>query len=562
MKPLLFLTLRSLVNGVRRSLTSVRRLVSLIFVAGYYFYFFVFRALPTHVSAGVPPNIQGRIEFPAMQTLDAVVFAVFAVISLFMMLGMFAQRAGFRAADVDVLFATPVSPKVVLVFRLVREYLATLLFPLFFAIVFFRPAASGWQAMFRDMPNPGSSGLVLRMMSLSWLLMSMCWVAIAYAVSLFVNRSDRQSDLNKRIIAWGSVALVAALVSFLWWRTRGITDLSEFVGVLQSPVLRVAFFTATAATYITLAPLAGSWTLALFGFGLLVAVMLIAFRLAMSQVDWLYDQAAVRGFGQQELRSLQAKGDYVGLAILRAQSGKAKPQRRTWMHRVRLQGPGALLWKEYFLQKRGMTSLLIVILLPMIVMSFVPLMMPAGGGDRVGPIMFVLLQAMCILTITMNLAATGSIEVLRRVDVQKPLPFSPTAITSTEIVSKAAWAVVANLAADVIALVARPHWWQYVAASFVYSTALSLSISATVFLVTVLFPDTDDRSQRQFHRLVGLLFVVVAAGPGFGLGVFLLAALQMAPFVAAVAAAVVTVGITVGITAVAGNLYAAYNPSD
>ena len=561
MKPLVFLTLRSTVNGIRRAVTSPRRLFSLLFAVGYYFYFFIFRGFGPRANVSVPHQMVGRIAFPAMETLDAVAFGVFAVLSLVMMLGIFAQRGGFKPADVDILFATPVSPKIVLVFRIVREYLATLILPLFFAVIFFRPAAMGWQALFSGMPNPGSAGLVMRTMGLSWVMMAMCWVAIAYAASLFVNRSDRQSDLNKRFITWGTVAGILALALFIWWRIRGIGDAHGFITLAQSPVLRVTFFTATAATNMTLAPLAGSWTMGLFGAGLMVAVVLVAFRLAMSQVGWLYDQAAVRGFDQHEARALQARGDFFGMAAQRARTGKAKAQKRTWLHRLRLQGPPALLWKEYFLQKRGMTSLLIVFLVPALLMSLMPVMLPSKAGDQIGPSMFLVMQALCVLMITMNMASTGFIEVLRRVDMQKPLPFTPAMIAFMEIGSKAAWAAAANGIAIVAAFVAKPQWWSHLLASALYSPALSLLISATVFLVTMLFPDSDDRSQRQFHRLMSLLAVVIVAAPGFGLGLGLIL-VGANPILAACAAALVNVGISVGITAIAGGLYASYNPSE
>ena len=44
MRPLVFLTVRSFVNGVKRALTSGKRLVGLLFFAGYYFWL-VFRPI-------------------------------------------------------------------------------------------------------------------------------------------------------------------------------------------------------------------------------------------------------------------------------------------------------------------------------------------------------------------------------------------------------------------------------------------------------------------------------------------------------------------------------------
>src|SRR5690242_5354621 len=124
MRPLFFLTSRTFVNGLRRSLTSPKRLITTLVIISYYFYWFVRPFMTSSVGFGHNhmPN-QGPLEFPRLELLDSIVFIGFAGLSLILTLGLFGYRSGFgfKPADVDVLFPTPVSPRVVLMFRIVRD---------------------------------------------------------------------------------------------------------------------------------------------------------------------------------------------------------------------------------------------------------------------------------------------------------------------------------------------------------------------------------------------------------------------------------------------------------
>ena len=164
MHPLLFLSLRSTINGVRRALTSPKRLIGLVFVLLYYFNFVGRAFLRT---GATPPtgNLGTKLSIPSIDIIEAAVFGIFVVLSSVSMLGALTPRGGFRASDVDVLFPTPINPKSVLGFRMVRDYLVTFLVPLFFLAVTGRGAAAGYELLFRDSPVNGP--LAIKMMSVA-----------------------------------------------------------------------------------------------------------------------------------------------------------------------------------------------------------------------------------------------------------------------------------------------------------------------------------------------------------------------------------------------------------
>jgi hypothetical protein len=558
-KPLLFLTFKSLVNGFKRALTSPRRLISIIFFVGYYFLIFIRPALgPTRATEMGP--LVGKFDFPAPEVIDGVAFGFFGVMSLLLLFGVLSYQTSFKPADVDVLFSTPISPKLVLIFRMVRDYLITLLIPVLFIVMGLRPARMGWEAIFRNMPNPETSGLTLRAMTLGWILMAMVWVAISYAASMFVNRSDRRSEINKRILIGGIVTAVVGLFGYIYLQVPNIQSWGDALQLLQSPVLRSFFFTATFATNMTLSTLYGNYAVAILWGLSLVGLIVLAVKVAMTQVGWMYDQAAVKGFGSSRMKEMQRAGDITGVMAERARQGKLKIRGQTRLHKLRWQGAKALLWKELFLQPRSMLSFLIIFSLLGIAMNVMPALIPTKNVDMAAGGAFLLMQGVTVMMVTMSLSQVGFIEVLRKVDLQKPLPFSPAVTVFFEIAAKSLLAIFAALLGAIAATIANPELWRYALAGTILSPFFSLLLSSSVFLVTILFPDVDDPTQRQFRGLMMLLaFAVTGALPA---GVFIGLMFVLTPPLAALTSALICFGISAVLAVISGNLYGSFNPSD
>jgi len=562
MKPLLFLTYKSIINGVKRAVTSPKRITGLILIVAYYFWIFIRPALVSSRQ----PNMDkltaqfGQFSIPAV---DAAMFALFALMSLLLAFGIFSTKGGFKPADVDVLFPTPISPKLVLGFRIAREYLGTLIFPLVMMLFMLPATKAGWGGLFHH-AKAGDSALAMRSMSFAWVLMALCWVAIAYASGMFVNRSDLKSDRNKKIIGWGMVISIIVTGVFLYFKFSQIHSVNDAIAIAQHPFLRIVFFTASAAVHMSMAPLTGNLLDALLGALMMIGIIVAAIWAAMSQASWMYDQAAVKGFGQLEARKRRAQGDIVGEAVTRAQSGRKKQYRKRWIHKLKLNGVWALLWKEVFIQVRSSGTLLAIMLIPGMVFTIMPVFLMRNESNKSAPLIFMAFQTMVILMVTMNTAMSGFIEVLRRVDLQKPLPFSAFATVFTEVVSKATGGVLVSSVSCLVAIVLIPSWWPAVLAVLLFNPAFSVVMSAAIFLITVLFPDEDDAAQRQFHRLVMLLAVVIAAAPGFGIAAsgFILPALRELPFIPALVGGLVHFGIASVLVLLSSQLYASYNPSE
>lgn len=559
MRALVFLTTRTIVNSVRRALKSPKRLLGVLFFVAYYLW--LFGPVMNRSQRPMPIEPGMRLDFPALDVIEAVVFGGFCVATVMMATGMLTHRGGFRAADVEVLFPTPISPKVVLIFRLIRDYLLTLILPLFFAIVLWRPAAAGWTAMFRDVPNPASSSRTLQAVFVAWLLMASAWVAIGYAVSLYLNRSGPKFERLRKWTNWGIFGGILAFAAYVGLKVLSAADWGELLVLCNSLVLRVAFFLATFATELSLAPLTGNWLQALAGLGGLLLVIAGSLALALAQSGWLYDQVSVRTSLYDQTKELQRSGNVYGLAAVLARTGKVKAGRRSWVHKLRVQGVKALLWKEYLLQSRAMRAMVLAFGLIGIVMPLFILF--AGRPERSAQVGYGVLfvQALFVFLITAEGTQAGFQELLRRVDLQKPLPFAPRDIVLTEVLAQAVpGAIVAWLSSLLVVLVAPSQWAISLTSAIVLPT-VALLISAIFLLITLWFPESEDPTQRGLRGLVMVLAFAGIGAPGILLltfGAFAGVPLPLVGF----GAGLTNVALALAACQFGGETYAGYNPSE
>ncbi|HEY0868034.1 MAG TPA: putative ABC exporter domain-containing protein, partial [Fimbriimonas sp.] len=305
----------------------------------------------------------------------------------------------------------------------------------------------------------------------------------------------------------------------------------------------------------------------LAGFGGLLLIIVGSFWVAMTQVDWLYDQAAARGFDTQAVRSLRQKGDMSGLLAEYARQGKVKPGRlAARVANWRVRGGLALLWKDLILQARSSMWSYAVFLPISIFMVAMPVW-AVGKLDRASTAMYFLMQGFTVFMIAMQ-ANSGVIEMLRRVDVQKPLPFTPAATVFWEIAAKALPPALISWIAGLCALAINPGLADAFLAAAVMAPSMSFLLVAVVYLMTVLFPDVDDPTQRGFRSLMLLLGIFLLSVPSVAMFLGLtvvgipLVTGPVAPIAAALPFVLLNALLTFAVAAVTGLLYANFNPSE
>lgn len=557
MKPLLFLTGKSIVNGVKRAVTSPRRLIGFLVIVAYYAQFVV-RSVMRSNSYG--PGSARTVGFEYQEErVQAFAFFLFAVISLVLFLTSMTPKGGFRPADVDVLFPTPINPKIVLIFRILRDSIASMVIPIFFAIVA-GGSAQRLLVMLRHMPNKGAVGQTF---SLAYILMALAWISIGYAISLFTNRSDHQSEKNKKLIDWGAGVLITVSIAYIAWRMQSDLSWDTFVELSQNFGLRILFFTASAAKMMLAGAIDGSPLSGAVGFLTLVGTIAIALKLAMSQVEYLYDQAAAKGFKSQDMNRLQRSGDLYGVVAERARQGKLKRSRLAgWISRQRWRGHFAIIWKEMLLQARGGAAQHILIGLLTLTMVLLPI--SVGRGEKfdqaIGGI-FLAMLGFAVFISANTTATTGFIELLRRGDFQKPLPFSPTTLVFWEVAAKTIPIVFIGLTAAIGATILDSRLLGVALGGLLMAPTFGLVLTSVSLVIVLLFPDIEDATQRGFRGLMMLLGSVIAALPGMGIAIGLYL-LGIHPLIIAIPFGGLNVVAAVGLSFISGGLYGSFNPSE
>lgn len=575
-RPLVFLFVRSLYNGVKRALSSPKRLIGVIFFLGYYWFLFM-RPFSSMGSSGSSSGRRraaleaaGRgvkLPFPNPETLSALVFGGFALITLMLSLGIFSYKATFKAADVDVLFPTPVPPRLVLMFRFVRDTFFTLLTPLFFGFFLYRPAAGPVTGFFRDHPEQSNS--ILRLGSLAWVLLAFAWTSVGYAISLLSGRDDDGAIRMTRLLRWGLPVFFFTPLVVFGARLYLNPTVDGAIQASHDPIIRSVLFLATSATAVTVPGAGGGFGLAgLLGLVVLIGTAVAAFAYALAQAPYLYDAAASRGGDDKStVRELARKNDYAGLRSLAAQKGKYKKARlATRFARRTMLGAKAIIWREIVVTLRaGFFGNLVGTFLATIFPPMFLLIGRMGGRSRAVqefPLyMYLGMSAFMLAILAMGSGNMNFVETLRKVDTTKPLPFAPQKVVGYEVLSKALLPMMLSVTPFVIGFVLRPDAWAFHLTGLLLGPPLVLMVMAVMFLVAILFPDFEDPTQRGFRGMIMLLATACAIVPVFlfPAGAVLLGQppLYGVPLSLPIAAGIASLALLWS-----GRLYSDYNPSE
>jgi hypothetical protein len=565
MRALIYLNLRVFLNGIKRAFSSGRRIIGLLFFIGYYFFLFA-RPIGSK-SAGkageamIPAGLS-TIKLPPLAAVETLVMAVFVAWGLISLIGMTAARTYFNRSDVDVLFATPVDRWLVIVFKFLRDSLFTAIIPLLIMLFFMRPATGAFTGSIASFTNPETSRLVMRGMMVAWLLSSLTWVALSYAFSLYFNRPEVRYDRFRRASSWviGAIAL-GTPATIAWLLTRNPSwDLAIQIGT--HPLLRAVFFIPAVCAQIAIAPISGNWLMFGGGCAVLIGLTGLGLFLASKQDIWAYEIAAMTNTAHQEVAQLQKQGDYFGMVAARAKNSGKTSRKTHFLMRWEPRGEWALIWRELIMVSRagGM-----MVVFPLVLGGFFLVMMiiiaSKERGRTPADVFFLLmLGQFCLMSGAMG--QSGFLEMLRRGDLQKPLPFTPARVVAYEVMGKVAYPLVTLILLMVAAVVARPATWPLAVAGLVSGPAFIAGLNAVFGMLTIMFPDVNDPTQRGFRGLVTSLGMVLFLGTvvGVGVGAALLAGKSIV--VGLLASAVPALLFGWLCSHIAGRLYSDFNPSD
>jgi ABC-type polysaccharide/polyol phosphate export permease len=520
LKALLYLNYRCFINGVKRAFTSGRRILGLLFGLGYFTFFFL-RPFGSGSSKSSDKGLEKAMSF--MKDLPVTIGAVEAVIFgasifwvFFSLMGLTSYQGRYRQADVDNLFPTPVSRRLVMVFRFIRDVLLAFLVPLVLLLFLGKPFVGGLSSMLSRLPNPEGASLVPRVGMMGYFIASIAVVAVGYAVSIWLNRPTDKADLYRKIFGW-SVALFVFGTSLAFvLRIRANPSWDGIQTLLTETWMRIIFFPAHLLATVSVSPISanslGGWV-AIASF---LAIGGIGLWSYLRQEDWAYEIGALSANKTAEITESQRRGDVYATLAASARQGKMKTRRWNFLERARWTGLWALFWRDLCLSSRfGFWAWFgtLMMSVPMVALvAFIP-DRGKGGPQILGAMAFLLTAFIGGVS-----ASTSFMEMLRRGDLIKPLPFPPAKLFGFEVLSKSIQSVFTIVVTFAALMIAKPSDYVLWLALLPSSICLAANLTAVMALVLVLFPDIDDPTQRGFRGLMNLLGMVIGLAPGILVG--------------------------------------------
>lgn len=556
-RPLLFVFWRSLFNGLKRILVSPKRLLGVLFLVVWQGWW-VFQSL--WVSSNRPSRRMPQLtELPKVEILDTIVFAIFAAICFFAFIGMNMSKGQYKKADVDTLFPTPVSAKAVMTMKILTGVFASLILPLLGAFFFYRSSVSA------QMVGPQFAGYALsfRIAMVSVVIMSAFWTVLGMFVSVRLGRSDEQTRKLSSRFNWAMGIFVLLVFAAVGAALVLRTPVSVWKAVAESPITRVLIFPAEGATLMSLAPVQGSIATFLLGLAIIVVPTYLVYRLALRQSGYLYDQVALVSNALTNSSAPNRPKNMTEIAVTSAQKGKLK-LRGQWLSRFKFSGEGAILWRSMIDTMRSSSLNTFIVYLIAYVPAVIMLAIPNSSNASNQMIYSLVLMGIplaLVLFVLFGTTAQNFSAFLQMNDTVKPIPIPPQKVIRSEILGQFLPFMPIGILISIGLIIARPdQWWYGLTQMFIMPPTAFLAMAGGT-IVSLLFPDPNDVTQRGFRGIIFMFATLILVAPA--------AIMFLGGFV--VGLSPILIGITVGLlhailglifTMVAGLIYSRYEPLD
>lgn len=558
-KALLFLTLHSWWNSFRRSMLTPRRAIGLILFLLATVGVWSTRAMQVMVARESTDSfslIKLNLHLPEgfWNIAFMVEFAILGFFALLLPASWLVLPITFKKPDVDILFATPVSPRLLLLAAMFRGQLKMTLYAII-TLVIRAKSLTG----FGGKVNASSAEVIhdfstaLFYFLLAFMLLNLVRASWAFGMGIFLNRDEERSRrLLKRFRIF---ALLCGLVAVPGPMSIGLLKPSkaQLLGFFESEIPRVGLFPASLGGWVANGNLNGFPFLFVIGVVSLLAISAIGIAVSLRQTEWLYDIGARMSALSTATRMDDSSLTLSETAAVQGNRAAKRSKLRRFVGRQKAFGLWAFLWRECVQQPWGVLigySLLLIgaIVLPIISAN-------VSRGALVGPLIQVVIWP--ILFGTRFGPAAG---LLSKIDLVKALPFSSTKLLFAAISIRLAPTVAALLIADIVNIVVGSYAISIGVGAFFALPFLLAANSAATAIATMIVPDFHDKTQLGLSALVNLVTKIAVNLPwALVLGV----AMIWLPFWAAALLTIIPNFFVAWLCLYqAGKLYENYNPSE
>ena len=550
MKPLIYLELRQLVNSIKNTVRSPKRLIPMVLIAAWIGTWLVQSLLLLVGEAGRPtgPRLEVLAQVP-IETVELVVFIFLSVGSALVVYGAFSSGLMvFSIAQIDFLFPTPISRRKVLCVKLVKDYLKYGLWIVFFFLFVGSPVCSGLGVSM--MPDGLASiaavlALVLTVLNL------------AHTINIvFTFGYERLRQAGALIKAAIVLVPVSGAAWGLYHYLRFGGGFASVVSAVESPVTGAVFAPARWAGRLFLAPLTGITPEQWGQFGLLWLMAVGSFVLLLSRKENVYEPALGVSVRFAQRRAAMRSRDFTDFRVTAL---REKGTRRASGVRIPPFGRGAtaFLWKNLVLRYRlyrGQLALMVVI--PLVIVVALNRAMPAEIKQNAPIVLAYIVWAL-------SLAAQAEIRAdLKYADIVKPMPIRAWKLILAQVGSSALYLTGGvALFSGYLWLAVPDARGEMLVVGALGTPFLGLANLAAVTIPSLLYPDTRDPTQNYLCGLFSFLLTLVASGPTVVAAVVMLVVLKTSAYAVLAAACVINILIAVAAIAAGGAVFRRFDPT-
>jgi len=521
---LMYLTVRVLVNSIRRAFSNPLRAILTTLVLAFFLCGWggaLIGSLAENPARAQPDMLQPQRLMLRSIGLVVIIhwfYVVFTIIpSVF--------RPAFalvQESDVHYLFTTPLKP--LALFRgmiLIRGLFGALFFLMLLAVylLLFGGARLRLLATVQEPVAPAIALLGYPVMYLLVFSTALLWSIVLEAMEI-TGRSVRRL-VSRLLIGW-AVLSFALTAGYLVYLRRSLdefaflTALGKAVDWLPAYVLLLpvrGLADAAIVLYQGFTPAMG------VSFALWLVGVLLANRLLARYQDVLYEVGA--SLARRGAAARASQRDPLGTYLQRkAEQASTKPLRTLrWLERWTPRGVWALLWRDLLITWRasGWGNLLMVALMaaaPVGLALLIHYTAPSERDVRLAlKIAYAVAQALTAFFIAFG-AFYGFTDMLRRVEWQKPLPFSPRAVMVVESLPSVVFFAASQLLAALVISLWFPNGWLFWLGSSVVAISWAIVLMMAMLAIALINPDPTDYTQRLLSGVLMVPALLLTGAPG------------------------------------------------
>jgi hypothetical protein len=569
---LIFLSIRVFVNSIRRAFENPLRAALTILVASLILCGWGGALLGSLLEVGRSPRMPSPMLDPEQvltRSLAIVTgFHLFYTLLAFVPAFSQARLSYFVEADVNYLFPTPL--RGLSLFRgmlLARGAIGSLFLMLMMVLYLFMTGGrSIRQLMLVGEPKVSAWALLIYPLMLMLMLLGVLWLGVALRL-VEAHRPRIRWWVWAGFIGWmlGGVGLVSWRTWMLW--QQGERSVSAALQASLDWLPAYLWLLPVRALSDAALIVYQGWTPAM-GLGLLfwVGVWLWADRRIARDAARLYElaaQMAQRGAQQRLAQTDPVRTMYQ--SALERMGQRDRPVRTLrWLERWTPRGVWALLWRDLLLAWRlhgwGLVFMLsLLVALPAVPLAIIRYFVAEVSID-VAKMVYAAMQFFVALMTTIG-SYYGIVDLLRRVDFQKPLPFSSRAVVLVEALPTAVLFLWVQLMGSLVASLLFPQGWSFWLGMGLAIASFAPVLQMAMWTLALLNPDPHDYTQRLVLSFVMLPVILLAGLPGgLILGVGLV--MELSPLLLAPLVIVANLSVGAILVAINSRLYEQFNPVD